>query len=137
MRFVIAIFELVTSLSAQIVCKPVDSASFDSAMIFKIEYPSFPANVDKYLVTDYPTRPVRCYERIQGTFSVPNGKFVQRMWGESKTLERWMSDSSWCSASRSKEPLYRFMSGIRARQPQEAEKEHIAVPPEFCGATDR
>ena len=127
MRFAIAIFGLVTSLSAQVICQPVDSngrleiATLDRAMIFKIDN-NLPVNVNKYLVTDYPTREVRCYEQLHGTIQLGSGKIVHSVWIEMTPLERWISDSVFCSALRSKEPLYRFAKGIREAPPQEVHR---------------
>lgn len=141
MRFAIAIFGLVTSLSAQVVCQPVDSnrrvdiASLDSATVFKIDN-SWPKNMKKYLVTDYPAREVRCYEQLHGTIALGSGKIVHSVWIEMTQLDRWMADSGFCSAARSKEPLYRFLKGIREGQRQETEVKPVTIPAEFCRATD-
>ena len=142
MRFAIVIFGLVASLSAQVVCQPVDSngrvdiASLDSATTFKIDI-GWHVGANNYLVTDYPMREVRCHERLHGTIALGNGKIVHSAWIGVTQLDRWMADSGFCSAARSKEPLYRFLKEIREGQLQETEVKPVTIPTEFCKAVDR
>ncbi len=140
MRFVIAIFGLLSSLSAQVICRPVDSsgnldiASLDIEKIFSIENNR---PVKNYLVTDYPARPARCFEHLQGTIGLNNGQVVHSVWVEMRPLERWVSDSSSCAASRSKEPLFMFRQEIVKKSGEEVERKQVSIPAEFCRAADQ
>ncbi|MGP8095256.1 MAG: hypothetical protein ACLP72_18245 [Candidatus Sulfotelmatobacter sp.] len=140
MKFVIAIFGLLSTLSAQVICRPVDfNGSLDIASLFSAKTASIDNNlpVNSYLVTEYPTRPVRCFERLQGTFGLGNGKFVHSLWVELKPLERWMSDAAFCSAALSKEPLFRFSHETAQQSGREAERKQLSIPAEFCRSADQ
>jgi hypothetical protein len=130
-----AIFGLLSTLSAQVICRPVDAkdafewSSLDSK---KVAFTDNDPPSRNYLVTDYSSQPVRCFEHVGGTIALNNGKVVHSAWVEVKPLERWMSDASSCSASQSKEPLFRFVNGIFERQEHEPARRSISIPVEFC-----
>jgi hypothetical protein len=139
MKLVIAIFGLLSSLSAQVMCYPVDAkGNVDLALETKKVI-----NVDRDLTSGrnfftnyFSTARERCYEHIVGMIALGNGKIVSSVWVEVKVYEKWMSDSNSCLPSRSKEPLSRFSEGIFEGQGREPEKKSLSIPPEFCRATD-
>jgi hypothetical protein len=121
MRFVIAIFGLLGTLSAQIVCRPVGSKgdvdpSFNSRQIRGIDS-DLSSRIQ--LFANYHSHPVRCFEHLHGTFGLGDGKVVHSLWVEVRPYEQWMSDSSFCSPSRTGEPLFRFSVGILEKPGQE------------------
>ena len=139
MRLVIAIFGLLGALSAQVICRPLDSmGNFDWSTpdIQKMTQADNNPPVKNYLVTELHSRPVRCFEYVGGTIALYNGKIVHSAWLESTPLEQWPADVSSCSASRSKEPLFRFMKRINESNAQEPKTAALSIPVEFCQAVD-
>jgi hypothetical protein len=141
MKLVIAIFGLLSTLSAQIICRPVDAkgnveaASFNS---WKIASTKSDLSSNTHFFADYSSRPVRCFELLHGTLSVNSVEIVHDFWVEIKPFERWMSDSAFCSSSRSKLPLFSFSQGLTKQSGQETpeRKQPMLIPAEFCQATD-
>jgi hypothetical protein len=138
MKLVITLLGLLGTLTAQVVCYPVDSSgSLDfssphTEKIFSIESGRY---LKSYLVTDHPTRPVRCFEHFGGTIGLNNGQIVHSFWVELKPREQWVSAFS-CSASRSEEPLFRFSQRIVKRSAHEGERQPLSIP-EFCQSADQ
>ncbi len=138
MRFVIAIFGLLGALSAQVICRPVDSKGNVDLSFFDT---TKRAGIDNdlssriQLFTNYPSHPVRCFEHLQGTFGLGNGKIVHDLYVDVKPYEQWMSDSDSCSPTRTREPLFRFGKEVLEQRTQES-RTKVTIPPEFCRATD-
>jgi len=134
MRLVMAIFGLLSTLSAQVICCPADPKASPDLSLFDREKIASTHNnlpVNRYRLTDYPSRRLHCFEHANGTVFL-NGKIVHGFWIELKPLERWMSDAPLCSASRSKEPLFRFMDDSFEWQQQETKTKPVTIPAEFC-----
>jgi hypothetical protein len=139
MKLVIAIFGLLSALSAQVVCRPVDpKGSFDLSVFDskEIAHTDDDLPLKKLLFTDYSSRLVRCFEHLHGTLALNNGEIVHDFYVEAKHFELWMSDAASCSPSLSKEPRFWFNKGIFQSQAQATKTKPATVPTELCRAPD-
>jgi len=139
MKLVIAIFGLLSALSAQVVCRPVDpEGSFDLSLFDtkKIVHTDDDLPLTKFLFTGYSSRPLRCFEHLHGTLALNNGKIVHDLYVEVKAYEGWMSDADSCSPSQTKEPLFRFNKEVLKQQRQETRMKGMTIPAEFCRAVE-
>jgi hypothetical protein len=137
MKLVIAIFGLLGTLSAQVICRPAEAKSSVYPSLFDAKKIASIANdspLKTYLFTEYPSRPVRCFEHMGGTLALSNGKIVHDFWVEVTPFDRWISVAS-CSTSVSKEALFTFTKGIFEWPGPKTETKPISTPAEFCRAT--
>ena len=137
MRLFIAIFGSLGSLSAQVICSPVES-SVDLSFFDTAKSGANDSELSSriQLFRDYLSHRMQCFEHLQGTFGIGTGN-VHSLYVEVKSYERWISGSAFCSSSRSKVPLFRFSQGLTEQSGQETpERKHVRIPAEFCQATD-
>jgi hypothetical protein len=140
MKFVIAILGLLGSLSAQIICRSVDSKGIFDLFLFGSKEIAGTVNdlpTGIYLFTHYDPHSVRCLEHVQGTFGLNNGKIVHGHYVEGKPFEEWMSDADFCSPSRTRGLRFRFSEEVLQRQRPEARIKSMTIPAEFCMAVER
>ena len=138
MKLVIAIFGLLSSLSAQVFCRPVDAQGGPDLPLFNVKklVDISGHSPSKFSFVDSSPPQTRCYTRLTGAIALNNGKIVTELDVENPTFERWVSDSNLCSPPRLKESIFRFSKGIVEGQGHEPERKSISIPPEFCRVTD-
>jgi hypothetical protein len=132
MKFVIAILGLLGTLSAQVVCRPVNSkGSLDSLF----ETKTIAATDLSQRFTDYLLHPVRCFEHASGTLAL-DGKIIHDWWFEIEPVEPFRPDVLFCPTLQSKvhllEPRTRHLEWPR-RDSEVRPRIHSS---DYCKPTD-